>query len=65
MAEVFVGVFIATEGQGGACSERYLTFGVWLGMVTSSSHLGHSLGMEDWVTLLFLAFIVAPSSCWL
>ena len=58
MAEVYEGVFIATEpDRVEPCSEWYLTFGVWLGMVTSSSHWGRSLGMEDGVTLLFLAFL--------
>ena len=29
------------------CSEWYLTFGVWFGMLASFSHWGHSLGLVD------------------
>ena len=40
-----------------------MTLGEGLGMVTSSSHWGHSLWLVDW--LLFSAFVVESSSYWL
>ena len=45
-----------------SCYEWYLTLGVWMEMVASSSHWRYSFGLVDGVTLKFLVLVVESSS---